>query len=270
MPDSNLIKILFYGDIVGKPGRKALLEIAPLLKKRYKPTITIANAENIAHGVGITTKTLNECAKAGIDLFTSGNHTWKKPEINDILSDESSKLIRPDNEIEIKPGAGHKIVNTRIGKLLVINLNGRVFIEEQFSCPFNAIDNILNSADTDELAGVIIDFHAEATSEKEAFGWHVDGRVSAVLGTHTHVQTADERILPQGTAYISDIGMVGLKNSVIGIDKDVIVNNFLGKKHQPHDIPEHGTCTINAVLLNIDPSTQHATSITRIQEEIKV
>ncbi|MFA5134809.1 MAG: TIGR00282 family metallophosphoesterase [Patescibacteria group bacterium] len=270
MPDNPLIKVLFFGDIVGKPGRRALVQAVPNLKKKYAPNYTIANAENIAHGIGITKKTLSECASAGIDLFTSGNHTWAKPEAESILGDENANLIRPANELEAKSGTGYRIVDAGIGKLLVINLIGRVFMEGKYASPFTAVDSILDAVDADQLAGTIVDFHAEATSEKNAFGWHVDGRVSAVLGTHTHIQTADERILPNGTAYISDIGMVGLRDSVIGIDKDVIVNNFLEKRRLPHDIPEHGVCTVGAVQLEIDPHTQKAVRITRISTEVTV
>lgn len=152
----------------------------------------------------------------------------------------------------------------------MVNLNGQVFIEEKFSSPFTAIDQILAQFQNANLAGIFVDLHAEATSEKVAFGWHADGRVSAVIGTHTHIPTADETILPKGTAYITDAGMVGLKESVIGVDKDIILNNFTNTKTTAHDIPEHGLCVINAVLVKIDPVTRHATDIRRIYREISI
>lgn len=270
MPDSQPIKVLFFGDIVGKPGRKAITKIVPQLKEEFQADLVIANAENLAHGLGVTEKTLNECSKAGIDLFTSGNHIWKKSEVYKLFEDPEIPLIRPANYSDDSPGRGQK--NLLVGEktVLVINLNGQVFIEDEFSCPFHKIDQILDEYKKTELAGIIIDFHAEATSEKVAFGWYLDGRVSAVLGTHTHVATADEKILPQGTAYITDAGMVGLKESVIGIDKDIVMHNFLNDESKAHDIPTAGLCIVNAVLIKINPKNKQAIDISRINREINV
>ena len=270
MPDNDSIRILFIGDIVGKPGRKALTAALPSIQQKHAPDVTIANAENIAHGLGVTQKTLDECRHAGIDFFTSGNHIWKKPNVLELFHDDEIPLIRPANYPEDAKGKGYKTVMVGEKKLLVINLNGQVFIEDKFSSPFTAIDKILKKEDISDYAGIIIDFHAEATSEKVAFGWYVDGRVSAVLGTHTHIQTADEKVLPKGTGYISDVGMTGLKESVIGIDKDIILNNFTQEKTIAHDIPDHGQCIINAVLVDIDASNQQTTSIERVYHEVEV
>jgi 2',3'-cyclic-nucleotide 2'-phosphodiesterase len=254
----------------GKPGRKAVALVLPELKKKYQPDVTIANAENLAHGVGVTQKTLDECRAAGIDFFTSGNHIWRKEEVNEMLSNPAIPLIRPDNYPPGMAGTGHKILTLGKHSLLVINLNGRVFIDGDFASPFQAIDDILRHyADTD-IHGTLVDFHAEATSEKVAFGHHVDGRVAAVLGTHTHVPTADERILPGGTAYITDVGMAGLKDSVIGVDKDIIIEKFVTEKGRAHDITDHGRCVVNAVFVTIDPQSRRAEHIERVYREAEV
>lgn len=264
------LTILFFGDIVGKPGRRAMAAVLPELKRELQPDMTIANAENIAHGIGITRKTLDECRAAGVDFFTSGNHVWKKPEVLELFHDASIPLIRPANDPTATTGAGFRAIPVGEHTLVVINLNGQVFLEQEYANPFHEIDRILSSLSQPPTAGILVDFHAEATSEKVAFGWHVDGRVSAVLGTHTHVPTADETILPKGTAYITDVGMVGLKESVIGVDKDIILGKFLGERTGSHDIPDHGLCVVNAVRLTIDPATRQATSIDRIHREITI
>ncbi|MFA6553126.1 MAG: TIGR00282 family metallophosphoesterase [Patescibacteria group bacterium] len=264
------IKILFFGDVVGKPGRKALAAVLPGLKKELQPDLVVANAENIAHGVGITSKTMEECRQAGVDFFTSGNHAFKKPDALNIFADPDAPLIRPANFIDQQAGAGSRIVPIGKTSVLMVNLNGQVFIEEKFSSPFAAIDTILAQYQGADLAGIFVDLHAEATSEKVAFGWYVDGRISAVIGTHTHVPTADETILPKGTAYITDAGMVGLKESVIGVDKEIILNNFTNTKTTAHDIPDHGVCVVNAVLVSIDPITHRSTGIRRIYREISI
>ncbi len=269
MPD-NQIKILFFGDIVGKPGRKALAAALLGMKKELQPDLVIANAENIAHGVGITSKTLEECRLAGVDFFTSGNHAFKKPDVLNVFANPEAALIRPANFIDQDSGVGFRTITIGKMSLLMVNLNGQVFIEEKFSSPFSAIDKILAQYQDAQLAGIFVDLHAEATSEKVAFGWYVDGRVSAVVGTHTHVPTADEAILPKGTAYITDVGMVGLKESVIGVDKEIILNNFTNTETTAHDIPEHGSCVLNAVMVTIDPSTRHATNIKRIRKEVTI
>lgn len=269
MPDKSLT-ILFFGDIVGKPGRKALAAVLPDMKKELQPDLVVANAENIAHGVGITSKTMEECRQAGVDFFTSGNHAYKKPDVLNIFADPDAPLIRPANFLDQQAGDGSRTLTIGKMPLLMVNLNGQVFIEEKFSSPFTAIDQILAKSQKANLAGIFVDLHAEATSEKVAFGWYVDGRVSAVIGTHTHVPTADETILPKGTAYITDVGMVGLKESVIGVDKDIILNNFTNTETTAHDIPEHGVCVIHAVQITIDPATRRATSIKRIYREVTI
>ncbi len=263
------LTILFFGDIVGKPGRRAVAKLLPDIKKSVNPDLTIANAENLAHGVGVTRKTLEEMRTAGIDFFTSGNHIWSKPEVYNIFQDPAYPLIRPVNYGGATPGAGYRLVPVGGHTLLVLNLHGQVFIEEELDNPFHALDTVLDQV-SESYAGVLVDFHAEATSEKAAFGWHADGRVSTVLGTHTHVPTADERILPHGTAFMSDVGMCGLRDSVIGVDTEIILDKFLQKKSRAHDISDHGECVINAAVVTIDPETKQATSIKRLQKFVTI
>lgn len=264
------IKILFFGDIVGRPGRRALANVLPKLKQELKPDLTIANAENLAHGIGVTKKTLQEGLNLGIDFYTSGNHIWKKTEIYEIFQDSELPIIRPANYPESSPGKGQKLLNIGTKSLLVVNLNGRVFMEEQLDCPFQKIDQILAEYKTTNLDAILVDFHAEATSEKVAFGWYVDGRVSAVLGTHTHIPTCDQTILPKGTAFVSDVGMVAAKESVIGVDKYIVIKRFLTQRPESFEIPESKLCVVNAVFLEIDTKTKKATKIQRIDQEVEI
>jgi metallophosphoesterase (TIGR00282 family) len=264
------MKILFFGDIVGKIGRKAINKVLPELKKELRPDLVLANGENLAHGKGVTEKTIKEVVEAGIDFLTSGNHIWAEKKVIPILEEGKLPLIRPANYPPGTPGAGEKIIEVGGMKVLIINLMGRVFIKEDLDCPFRKIDKILEEYKKEKLTAIIVDLHAEATSEKQAFGWHVDGRVSAVVGTHTHIGTSDGQILPQGTAYITDIGMVGAKKSVIGVDKSIIQKIFLTQMPTLHEIPEEGICTFNAVLVEIDPKTKKATKIERIDREVNI
>ena len=264
------MKILFFGDIVGKIGRKAIKQILPDLKKELEPDLIMANAENLAHGLGVTEKILTEMKEAGIEFFTSGNHIFSKPEAELLLAKKDSVLIRPANYPPTLPGVGFKIIEVAARQLLIINLVGRVFMKEDFDCPFRTLDEILEKVDQSKLAGIIIDFHAEATSEKAALGWHADGRVSAVLGTHTHVPTADAKILPEGTAFVTDVGMVGATESIIGDKKEPILNSFLNQTAMKLDVPEEGEVDVQAVLLEIDPKTKKATKFERVDRKIKV
>jgi metallophosphoesterase (TIGR00282 family) len=219
------VRILFVGDIVGAPGRRALESLLPGLRERHNPDFVVANGENVAGGVGITEKTAGQIYRAGVDAITLGNHVWKHSEVYDYL-DREPRIVRPANYPKGNPGRGVMVVEGNGGsKLGVINLSGQVFLDAARS-PFSEIDAILA-----ELRGqavhVLVDFHAEATSEKVAMGWHLDGRAAAVLGTHTHVPTADARVLPQGTAYISDVGMTGPHGGVIGSKRAPTVRRFV-------------------------------------------
>lgn len=268
--DKKPLRILFIGDIMGKPGRKAVSALLPSLRKKHKVDLVIANAENLAHGKGINIDSLTEMVKSGVDFFTSGNHIWGKTEGVSLLSSETPLVIRPSNYPPDTPGRGHWLLPLGKTHILVINLMGRVFMREHLDCPFRALDAVLSQYRDIDLSGIIVDFHAEATSEKNAMGHYADGRVSAVLGTHTHIPTADNRVLPKGTAFTSDVGMVGLRDSSIGIDVGPVIQAFLTQRPAKFDIPDHGRVVFNSVLLEIDPAVKHARSITRIQEEIDV
>ncbi|OGZ35162.1 MAG: metallophosphoesterase [Candidatus Portnoybacteria bacterium RIFCSPLOWO2_01_FULL_43_11] len=261
------MKILFFGDIIGRPGREAIKEILPQWKKKYQPDLVLANGENLAHGLGVSERTLKEVLEAGVDLITSGNHIFDKTEAIPLLEDKEISLLRPANYPPMVPGRGCQIIEIGIKKILVINLNGRLFFKESLDCPFREADRILEEYEDEKTAAIIVDFHAEATSEKVVMGHYLDGRVSAVLGTHTHIPTADDKILPAGTAYISDIGMVGPAYSVIGIDKDVIIKEFLTQIRQKKGEIAQGPVEINAVLLETD-NQGRAKKIERLREII--
>lgn len=264
-----MVKVIFIGDVVGKIGRRALTKYLPKLKTKYKPDLVIANAENIAHGIGFTVKTLAEAIEAGVDVFTSGNHTWGKAGVDKILNKKPPIIIRPANHIGRKSGVGKVEINIGQNKLIVINLLGKVFIDENLHSPFKTLEKLLKKHQNDM---VLVDFHAEATSEKNALGQYFDGQVSAVLGTHTHVPTADHKILTSGTGYITDVGMVGYYNSVIGSRKDQIFDLFLEKSRgsKKHDVPDTGQCQFNAIYLEIDPKTNKTTKIKRLDKIINI
>jgi len=264
------LKILFFGDVSGRIGRNAVVKILPTLKKKLDPDLVIANAENIAHGVGITTKTLQELADAGVDFFTSGDHAFDKKEAIGILEDKNSLLIRPANYPPGVPGVGAKLFEIGTKKVLVINLIGRVFLKNQYDCPFRKADEILDEFKNENLSAVIVDFHAEATSEKNGLARYLDGRVSAILGTHTHVGTDDWQILDGGTAFVTDIGMVGAKDSILGVDKKGILKTFLTQISEVHEIPEEGICSVNAIYFEVNPKTRKAVKIKKIKEEVKI
>jgi metallophosphoesterase (TIGR00282 family) len=264
------LKILFFGDISGRIGRTAVAKILPSLKKKFNPDLVIANAENIAHGVGVTEKTLQELTDAGVDFFTSGDHIFDKKEAIGILEDKNFPLIRPANYPAGVPGVGVKLFEVGTKKVLMINLIGRVFLKKNYDCPFKKADEILDDFKNEKLSAIIVDFHAEATSEKNGLARYLDGRVSAVLGTHTHVGTDDWQILPGGTAFVTDIGMVGAKDSILGVDKKGILRTFLTQISEVHEIPEEGICAIDAIYLEINPKTAKAVKIKKIKEEIKI
>lgn len=268
--DKKTLRILFIGDIMGKPGRKAVTALLPDIKKKEKVDIVIANAENLAHGKGINSATLSEMCAAGVDCFTSGNHIWAKKEGWGLLEKNDPVVLRPANYPAGTPGTGHALVTLGKNRILMVNLMGRVFMKESLDCPFRALDAILDKHAQEDVSAIFVDFHGEATSEKNALGLYADGRVSAVVGTHTHIPTADNRVLPKGTAYTSDVGMVGLRDSSIGIDAGPVIEAFLTQRPSKFDIPDHGIVVFNSVLLDIDPKTKKAVSITRIQKELPV
>jgi 2',3'-cyclic-nucleotide 2'-phosphodiesterase len=256
------MKILFIADIIGGSGRSALESKINTLIDEHKPELVIANGENLAGGFGITPRTAEGLFKLGVNVITLGNHTWDKKEVSELLLDE--RVIRPANYPCDAPGKGYNFYKTKSGaEIAVINLMGRIFLST-LDCPFREADKILKVISS-KTRFIIIDFHAEATSEKVAFGWYVDGRVSAVIGTHTHVQTADEKILPLGTAFISDAGMTGSQDSVIGVKKELIIKKFLCQMPARYEMGEN-KLVVEGVVLDIDDKTGQTKSIKRIQE----
>jgi len=258
------MKILFIGDIVGKPGRQTVARMLPRLVARLGVDLCVANCENAASGFGLTPKLYHELKAMEIAVLTSGNHIWSKKEIYPVLDAEAT-LLRPANYPEGVPGHGSCIVSTAAGeRVALLNLMGRVFLYD-IECPFRTAEAAVAKL-REETAVIVVDFHAEATSEKIAMGWFLDGKVSAVLGTHTHVQTADDTILPGGTAYLTDVGMTGPCNSVIGVKKEIIIDKYL------HQIPRRfdtakGPCRLSGVLLDIDGRSGQAREIRRLQLE---
>lgn len=255
------MRIIFLGDIVGRPGRQAVVDYLPKLRKKYQPDMVIANGENAAGGRGITKEIADDLYKSGVDVLTMGNHVWDRKEIFDFI-DCDQRLIRPANYPPESPGSGYTIIDLNKYKVGVINVSGRVFLDP-LDCPFRTVDNILTTVHK-ETCIVIVDFHAEATSEKVAFGWYFDGRVTAVLGTHTHVQTSDERVLPKGTAYITDVGMTGPRDSVLGVKIDSVLKKFLTQMPVRFEVAS-GPVQINGVLLDVDEQKGKAVAIERIR-----
>ncbi len=253
--------VLMIGDIIGKPGRQAVRELLPNLRQQYGFGLVIANAENVAGGFGLTSTTAEELFSTGVDVLTSGNHIWAQKEIIPYL-DEEMPILRPLNYPPGVPGKGY-IVNRQA---MVVNLVGRTFIGD-IDCPFRAMDQLLAEL-KHKPPIIIVDFHAEATSEKMAMGRYLDGRVSAVLGTHTHVATIDTQLLPQGTAYVTDVGMTGPIDSVIGMESETVIQRFL--TGIPHRMSvAKGKTMFNAVSVKVDKDSGQAISIDRIYKEVE-
>lgn len=249
------MRILFIGDIVGKPGRRAVQVLLPGLRRQYTIDLVVANGENAAGGFGITPDTAEELFESGVDVITTGGHVWDKKEVEPYLEKEG-RVLRPLNYPPGVPGQGYY----PMGNVTVVNLMGRVFIGT-LDCPFRTMDTLLSALPGSSM--IVVDFHAEATSEKEALGWYLDGRVSAVVGTHTHVPTADPRILPKGTAYVTDLGMVGPLHSVIGNDPEDVLARFLYQTPRRLGVPA-GPVRFNSVLVEVDEKTHLAQNIQRV------
>ncbi|MEK7120102.1 MAG: TIGR00282 family metallophosphoesterase [Patescibacteria group bacterium] len=267
------MKILFFGDVFGRPGREAVSKILPMWQKKYQPDFVGMNAENLAHGKGATSKTLKEMMDLGFDFFTGGNHIFENQEAAEILANENFPIVRPFNCINNCLGRGWRNIKKNDKQLVVACLMGQVFINnvENISNPFFAAQDFLSEIQQAGLgkAATFLDFHAEATSEKVGMSHFLDGKVSALVGTHTHVQTADEGVSPLGTAYISDVGMCGIKNSVIGLDTEVALNRFLNKEENlGFKIAEDGEARVNAVLIEVDENDAKSKKITRLQENV--
>jgi metallophosphoesterase (TIGR00282 family) len=257
------MNLLFIGDVVGKPGQRVISEQLPLLRNRYKVDLVVANAENIADGAGITKKTAEELFAAGVDVMTNGNHAWDKKEALEYITTEP-RLLRPHNYPDSTPGTGWFVTTIASGhRVAILNLMGNVYMHPTLACPFTAADRAL-TAKPEDVKMVLVDLHAEVTSEKMAMGWFLDGRVSAMVGTHTHVPTADERVLPQGTGYITDVGMTGCYDSVIGMDTQKSLKRFVLKLPERFEVAE-GAGTLCGVLLDIDAETGLCREITRVR-----
>lgn len=260
------MKILFIGDVVASLGRKTVGSVLPKLIKEKKIDLVIANIENLAHGKGATLETIQELRSYGVTVMTSGNHIWFREEIEEILETDHS-IIRPANYPSDLPGLGATVVEVHLAKntkaeVLVINLLGRQWIDQPTEDPFRTVDAILKKHGK-EFAAVLVDFHAEATSEKMAMGWYLDGRVTAMVGTHTHVPTADTFIMPQGSAYVTDIGMTGALNSVLGVEPETIIKAHKYPRPLRFDWVESGPSMFRSVLIETTKDAR-AKSITRI------
>jgi len=257
------MRILFFGDVMGKPGRLALRHRLPALRARHGADMVIANGENASGGVGLTAEVMQELLGMGVDVLTTGNHIWKHRDIYAGLEREQ-RIVRPANFPPGAPGRGMVVHTLSSGvRVAVLNLQGRTFMEE-VDCPFRAADALLATLPEDVVLR-FVDFHAEATSEKKALGWYLDGRVTAMVGTHTHVQTADPALLPGGTAYLTDAGMCGVEDSCLGMDKDVIIRRFLTRMPNRFVLAK-GNAGVNGVLVEADAHTGRATHVELVRE----
>ncbi|MFC0524210.1 TIGR00282 family metallophosphoesterase [Pontibacillus salicampi] len=255
------MRILFVGDIVGSPGRSMVEEYIPKLKRAYRPHFTIFNGENAASGKGITQKIYQQFLGLGAHAITLGNHAWDKKEIFDFI-DDANRMVRPANYPEGTPGKGLTYIKENNMELAIINLQARTFMQP-LEDPFRKADELIEEA-SKRTKSIFIDFHGEATSEKQALAWYVSGRVSAIVGTHTHVQTADDRILPGGTAYITDVGMTGPYDEILGTDKDAVIKKFLTNLPVRFEVPKSGRTQLSAFLVDVDEASGNATRVERI------
>ena len=254
------MRLLFIGDVFGRPGRDAISATLPDRRRANAIDLVIANGENASHGAGLTTATAKSLFQAGVDVITSGNHIWQRREVSDLL-ERDSRVLRPLNFPAGVPGRGAVVLHVGSVQVLVLNVLGRLFMRP-IDDPFRAVDDAL-AAIGGETKVAIVDFHAEATSEKRAMGFYLDGRVSAVLGTHTHVPTADAQILPQGTAYVTDVGMVGVRQSIIGMTVEPVVAGFTTLMSH-HAQPAEGPVDVNSVIVEINTETGMASSVRRL------
>ncbi|PTG42625.1 TIGR00282 family metallophosphoesterase [Staphylococcus cohnii] len=243
------MRILFIGDIVGKIGREAIANYLPKLKQTYKPTVTIVNAENAAHGKGLTEKIYKSLLREGVDFMTMGNHTYGQRQIYDFI-ENANRMVRPANFPDEAPGVGMRYIQINEIKLAIINLQGRAFMQD-IDDPFKKADALVTEAKK-ETDYIFVDFHAETTSEKNAMGWYLDNRVSAVVGTHTHIQTSDERILPGGTGYITDVGMTGYYDGILGINREEVITRFITSLPQRHVVPDEGRSVLSGVIIDLN------------------
>jgi len=261
--------LLFIGDIVGQPGLRVIGQQLASLRQQHRIDLIVANAENVADGAGVTAEAARALFAAGVDVLTNGNHAWDKREALDYIATEP-RLLRPANYPDKTPGSGWHVAETQNGlKVGVLNLLGNALMHPQLACPFAAADRALADK-PDDVKLVFVDMHAETSAEKGALGWYLDGRVSAVIGTHTHIPTADERVLPKGTGFLTDAGMTGCYDSVIGLDTEKSLKRHVHKLPEPFDVAE-GPASLCAVLLDLDEATGRCRAIRRlrVEEEIR-
>lgn len=257
------MRVLILGDVVGRPARRAIRDLVPSLIEREGIDLAIANAENAAGGIGVDVKSAKELLSSGLDVLTSGNHIWKKKEIYQYM-DEHSELIRPANYPEGAPGRGWCAWQNDHGlNALIINVQGRVFMPNHVDDPFRSVDAICRERGRHSRV-IIVDMHAEATSEKNAMGWYLNGRASIVFGSHTHVQTSDDRILPGGTAYITDVGMCGPLDSVIGMEKETVIKGFLSQLPRQFEVA-HENVVLQGIIVDVDDDSGQAREIRRLR-----
>lgn len=265
------LKILVFGDVVGKIGRHGLIAALPKLKAELGPDLVVANAENLAHGRGLTPNTIKELSDAGVDAFTSGQHVWENPTGLPLLNDSNSHIVRPANVDPKLAGVGFIKLDIRGHEVILLNLQGQLFLTAETSSPFLTFDRLWSDwTRNGDIPTVIVDLHAEATSEKLAFANHVDGRAALVYGTHTHVPTADVKILPNGTGYQTDSGMVGALDSVIGFEKNSSIKRFLELTEAPYKLEETGKVEINGLLATLDTDTSKTFKLERIREILDI
>ena len=258
---------MFIGDIVGSPGRKAVSDLLPGLRDRFELDLVIANGENAAGGNGITPDTAAEIYAAGVDVITCGDHLWDQKEV-EVLLNEEPRFVRPVNYPAGTPGQGSTIINREgLAPVGIINAQGNTFMRGELDNPFRRVKEEIKKI-LPQTSVILLDFHAEATSEKVAMGWHLDGRASAVVGTHTHVPTADERILPNGTAHITDVGMTGCYNSVIGMEKEGVLKRFINRVPARFEVAS-GSASVCGVVIEVDSKTGHSLSIRRVRKDEK-
>ena len=258
---SRPVTVLCVGDVFGEPGRKAVQTLLPRLRKQYEVDLAVVNVENAAAGFGVTPLIARTFLDQGVDVMTSGNHIWDRKEVIGYIVKENL-LLRPANYPPGTPGTGSVVVKAGPHKVAVLNMMGRVFLPH-LDCPFRKADEEIPRLRQDTPI-IIVDMHTEATSEAQAMGWYLDGRVSAVVGTHRHVQTADERLLPQGTAFITDLGMTGPVDSVIGVEPELAISRFLTQMPNKFE-PAKGPAALHGAVIRIDPDTGRALSIERLR-----
>lgn len=262
------LSFLIYGDIFGRLGRQIIKEQSKELYKKYNPDFTIANAENMTHGSGFSTQTINEMMDEGINFFTGGNHSLENINGKSTLKISNVPVIRPANISDTAPGDGYRLIQIKSKNVLIINLLGTLFMNQNYGNPFKEIDRILKEFKEINLSAIILDFHAETTSEKIALATYLDGKVSLVYGTHTHVPTADERVLKNGTGFITDVGFTGPIESIIGVNPQAAIYNFIHKTQTRNSVVESGDKTLNAIYVEINTKTGKCEKIERINKTI--